>query len=75
MENNRISYKLSRNIFKESVMKNLLYKHVKKSIDKNTNNIRVNNFYHINVNNKEKYQNKICSIVCIIGINAVSITI
>ena len=41
IKNHRILHKLSRNVCKVSAMENLSYKQVKKSIDKNTNNIPV----------------------------------
>ena len=41
IKNHRVSHKLSRNICKVSVMKNLSYKQVKKSVHKSTNNISI----------------------------------
>ena len=41
MRNYGVSHKLSRNIYKVSVMKNLPYKQVERSIDKNTNKIPI----------------------------------
>ena len=41
IKNHRVSHKLKRNICKVSVMKNLSYKQVKKSINKNKNNIPI----------------------------------
>ena len=41
IKNHSVSHKLSKNIGKVSVMKNLSYKQIKKSINKSKNNIPI----------------------------------